>query len=526
VSERSSISMLFFSFLFFSFFLAFSSFLVLNFLCSCSCADDSPKNFDDMGFSFQHPAGWIVNSDSNSHDNEDNEEGNSQASGKLELVGPCVCFSINWTRDPGMSPDTILDQIEKTYDNEEVKVLSAERGEVSMRGERVKGEQMRDERERAKVMSLSYELKGYRSAKRFAVWNSSRSDRLFLASISSSGCSPEQELSTSAANAALFDSLIASFTDREERTQLTLGPKSKDEAWTLVLGDLLSSYHYSQPKTLPARIARVQVLHTLSPINGTYHLDSQEMIRVDLPSDAALRAGSVQSLLLQEGYDARLAQRSGEIGVAVKDSSGRWQLVSVNPAKPEKSVGVLANGTREVLIYENLEELADENRMDIKGLNPDTGNLDTGKLMQKDCEPSRYVELTQPSDIDKSWREDLQKVLENYDYDERYQENVFDCSNTAQICWSVLQGKGYDARLMMSWKGLPLGPHLWVAVPYPYEEGRYVAVETANTDGDMKLVHLGRVVADDDYYRGIMYNSSAQYSRLHPEEGMWLDKKI
>jgi hypothetical protein len=510
-SDRSLISILFFSF-----FLAALSLLVLNFLCSCSCADGGAKGFDEMGFSFQYPAEWSVRSDSNGHSNEDNEEGNSQASGKLEFVGPCICFSINWTRDPGMSPDTILDQIEKTYDNEEVKILSSERGEVSMKGDR----------KQAKVMSLSYELKGCRSAKRFAIWNSSRSDRLFLASISSSGCSPKLDQSTGTVSAALFDSLIASFTDREERTQLTLGPKSKDEAWTLVLGDLLSSYHYSQPETLPARVARIQVLHTLSPINGTYHLDSQEMIRVDLPSDAALRAGSVQSLLLQAGYDARLAQRSGEIGVAVKDPSGRWQLVSVNPAKPEKSVGVLANGTREALIYDSLMELADENRMDIKGLNPGNGDLDTGKLMQKDCEPSRYVELRQPSDIDESWREDLQKVLENYDYDKRYQENVFDCSNTAQICWSILQGKGYDARLMMSWKGHPLGPHLWVVVLYPYEEGRYVAVETANTDGDMKLVHLGRVVEDSDHYRGIMYNSSAQYSRLHPEEGMWLAAKL
>lgn len=498
--------------LFFSFFLALSSLLVLDFLCTCSyAADDGLKNFDDMGFSFQYPAQWSVHSASGDHDHED-EEGNSQASGKLELNGPRVRISINWTRDPGISPETILDQIEKTYNSGEVKIISSKRGEVTMKGEP----------ERARVMSLSYELKDCKSSKRFAVWNSSRSDRLFLASISSPGCSSELEQSTGTASAALFDSLISSFTDREERTQLTLGPRSNDEEWTLVLGDLLSSYHYSQSKTLPARIARVQVLHTLLPVNGTYQLDSQEVIWVDLPNDAALRAGSVQSLLLREGYDARLAQRSGEIGVAVQDPSGSWQLISVNPAKPEKSVGVLANGTREALIYESLEELAEENRMDIKGLNLDTGDIDIDKLMQKDCEPSRYVELMQPSDVDESWEESLQKVLEGYDYDEHYQENVFDCSNTAQICWSVLQGKGYDARLMMSWKGHPLGPHLWVVVPYPYEEGRYVAVETANTDGDMKLVHLGKVATDNDYYRGIMYNSSAQYSRLHPEEGMWL----
>ncbi len=468
-----------------------------------------------MGFSFQYPVEWSLRPASDNLETGKGEGGNenSHASGKLELDGSCVRFSINWTRDPGISPETILDQIEKTYNSGEVKILSSKREEISIRGER----------DRAKVMSLSYELKGYRSAKRFAAWNSSRSDRLFLASLSeSAGCSPEQELQPD--SAAIFDSIVASFSDCEEREQLTLGPKSKDDAWTLVLGDLLTSHRYSQAKTLPARIARVQVLHTLFPINGTYQLDSQETIDVDLPRDAALRAAGVQSLLLQEGYDARLAQRSGEIGVAVKDPSEQWQLISVNPAKPEKSVGVLANGTREALIYKSLEEMADENRMDLKGLDLDT-DLDAGKLMQKDCEPSRCVELTQPSVVNESWKEDLQKVLKGYDYDERYQENVFDCSNTAQICWSILQGKGYDARLMMSWKGHALGPHLWVVVRYPYEEGRYVAVETANTDGGMRLVHLGKVVDGAKYYRGIMYDSSAQYSRLHPEEGMWLAVK-
>ncbi|HSD57860.1 MAG TPA: hypothetical protein VLB04_06730, partial [Methanotrichaceae archaeon] len=197
------------------------SLFALNVLCLDSSADDDVKKFDDMGFSFQYPAEWAVHSASDGQGHED-EEGNSRAAGKLELDGPCVRFSINWTRDPGISPETILGQIEKTYDSGEVKVLSSERGEVSMKGER------------ARVMSLSYELKGCSSAKRFAVWNTSRSDRIFLASISrSAGCSPELEQST--ASAALFDSLVASFSDGGEREQLMLGPKSKDEAWTLVL---------------------------------------------------------------------------------------------------------------------------------------------------------------------------------------------------------------------------------------------------------------------------------------------------
>ncbi len=124
-----------------------------------------------------------------------------------------------------------------------------------------------------------------------------------------------------------------------------------------------------------------------------------------------------------------------------------------------------------------------------------------------------------PSSENKSWTENLQKVLDSYDYGQSYRENVFDCSNTSQICWSILQGKGYDARLMMSYKGHPLDPHMWVVVRYPYEAERYVAIEATNTDKSKKLIHLGMITMKDDYYKGIMYNTSAQFSWLHPEEG-------
>jgi hypothetical protein len=149
------------------------------------------------------------------------------------------------------------------------------------------------------------------------------------------------------------------------------------------------------------------------------------------------------------------------------------------------------------------------------------------EVMQRDCQPSRYVALRPPAEIDPSWLDDLNRTLDELEFSQSYQENVFDCSNTSQIVWSVLEGKGYQARLMMSYKGHPLDPHLWVAVAYPYQRESYVAVETANTDKasagtSKRLVHLGRVTIDERYYTGIMYNSSQQYSRLHPEEGMWL----
>jgi hypothetical protein len=148
------------------------------------------------------------------------------------------------------------------------------------------------------------------------------------------------------------------------------------------------------------------------------------------------------------------------------------------------------------------------------------------EVMQRDCQPSRYVALKAPTEIDSSWMADLNRTLDELEFSQSYQENVFDCSNTSQIVWSMLDGKGYQARLMMSYKGHPLDPHLWVVVLYPHQKERYVAVETANTDRasagpSKRLVHLGRVTTERKYYSGIMYNSSQQYSRLHPEEGMW-----
>ena len=73
---------------------------------------------------------------------------------------------------------------------------------------------------------------------------------------------------------------------------------------------------------------------------------------------------------------------------------------------------------------------------------------------------------------------------------------------------------------MLSYKGHPLEEHMWVVVEAPNEKGRYVAIETANVDENKRLVNLGRVVSDEAYFRGIMYNTSEQFSRLHPEEGI------
>lgn len=397
-----------------------------------------------------------------------------------------------------MDFEEILDQIEKAYNGGDLKVLSSKRGEMRMKDQS------------AKTLNLAYEFKGYGSKKFFAVWNSSRSDRLFLASLS--GCN-----GSDSGHLALFEELIASFADLENRNLAKLGPRPSEDAWPVVLGDLLSSYHYQDVRTLPGRTVHVQVKFELSQQNGNYILDSWEELWTDQPQTAAARAGAVAQILQHAGYEARLVQRSGEIAVAVLDPSKKWQRVSVNPAFPERTVGVLANGTWEALMYRNFADLAEDNEI-VEG-------LDLDKLVKKDCEPSRYAELKATAKTNQSWFDGLREVLESYDYDKYYEESVFDCSNTTQICWSLLQQKGYDARLMMSYKGHPLDPHMWVVVGSPDEPERFAAVETANTDQNKRLVHLGRVVTDAAYFKGIMYNSSAQFSRLHQEEGIWLAPK-
>jgi len=441
------------------------------------------STYHDPDFTIDYPAGWTVSG----------SESVSHVSGSLRTAGPCDRLTLSWIRDPGMDPKEILDQIEKAYNSGDVKVLSSEPGEMKMKDQA------------AKTLNLAYEFNGNAAGKLFAVWNSSRSDRLFLASFSSCNDSARSNL-------ALFKELVASFADLGIREHAMLGPKPLDGAWPQVLGDLLSSYHYKEIRTLPGRTVHVKVGFELSPQDGSYVLDSREELWTDPPETAAARAGAVAQILQQAGYDARLAQARGEIAVAVLDPSKKWLHVSVNPASPERMVGVLANGTMEAVMYRDFADLAQDNGI-VKG-------FDLDRLVQKDCEVSRYVELKAMAETNQSWLDGLREGLESYDYDKYYEENVFDCSNTAQICWSVLQQKGYDARLMMTYKGHPLDPHMWIVVRYLHERGGYVAVETANTDENKRLVHLGRLVEDAAYLKGIMYNSSLQFSRLHPEEGM------
>lgn len=72
---------------------------------------------------------------------------------------------------------------------------------------------------------------------------------------------------------------------------------------------------------------------------------------------------------------------------------------------------------------------------------------------------------------------------------------------------------------MMSYRDHPIRSHIWLMVTHPGDD-KHVAVGMAGADRDMNLVQLGYVTSKAEYYLGIIYNPSAQFSMLHQNEGM------
>lgn len=445
------------------------------------------SDYSGMGLTFQYPSDWAISASG------------SQVSGNISVLDSCGSIAVNWMRDPGLTPESILDQVVKTYNQGEVEILSKDQGKIPVQG----GE--------AETLDLSYKFKDQNAKKNLAAWTSKGSDRLFFASMSS--CSVDHSR-----NEEVFNHIISSFQDQESRAISLEARSVQDDGWAIVLGDLLASYHYLNQTALPSTEVYAEAAHSLIPVNGFFRLMSSEKIRAEMSSEAIIRASVVQKLLQARGYNAALIQKSGQIWVVAEDPSGRWQSVSLNPKEPWRIVGALVVGQDGYsgLMYNTSTKLAEDNSLKM------FGPVDSGEVVQKDCDPPNYSELKGPSQENKTWTDELQRVLDGYSYPKKYQENVFDCSNTSQICWALLMGRGYDARIMFSYKDHPLGRHMWVVVRYPYEDDRYVAVEATNTNRNGDLLHLGRVVLKDDYLKGIMYNTSMQFSWLHPEEGLWL----
>ncbi|MDD1759093.1 MAG: hypothetical protein LUQ44_00650, partial [Methanothrix sp.] len=207
-----------------------------------SAKSDGSDLSSGLDFDFKVLDGWTVSAPTG-----------GPVAGNLSLTDSCARISMNWSRDPGMNLRMILNQIKGAYDGDGVRIISSELGERSSEGRKIE------------TLHLIYEFNGYRNEKRFAIWNSSKSDRLFLASVS--GCN---KIDNKNNNIALFDNFVDSFNDLGDGETVELHYSTPGGAWGIVLGDLLSSYHYTDARTLPGRTVRVSVLHSLTPQNGIF----------------------------------------------------------------------------------------------------------------------------------------------------------------------------------------------------------------------------------------------------------------
>ncbi|MCX8207300.1 MAG: hypothetical protein N3G75_05645 [Methanothrix sp.] len=405
----------------------------------------------------------------------------NEGSGVLTSEAPCMMFNLFWLRDIGVRPESYLDAILQLYNGNGLKIDSHSRFSCSIRSLE------------ARCLDINYSFAGYSARKTFAVWYSPATDRTYIASMES--CYGDTEMLLS----------ILQTISEIDRSRTLAVRKSRNDTWSLLLSDTLSSWRYADPSHLTGGQFLIRTNHTVSE-RGLFSYDS---IDLSLPQDMFMRPAAVFYLLREAGYTPVIMQRQGSVWIAVKVGD-EWQAISLNPLNPDRSVGVqvFEDDWYTGIVYSDPEELAVANSINL--------SVPSGYIVRR-CKPSRYVHLEIDTSTDRS---KLENILAEHSYIPRYREGRFDCSNASQVCWSLLKGMGYDAYLMVGTKDHPLGEHMWVVVR---TEKGYIAIESAMVGSAQNFLKLGSIKSDAAYYKGVMYNSSVHYSLLNPEEGMWLE---
>ena len=438
----------------------------------------------DFGFSFQLPSWYtIVN-------------GNT-SNGHIRMMIHNTIIDISWIRDRGIEPHAILKNI---FNFDKLDASSVEFGTVYV-GSAI-----------GKFMDMPDIDTGFLHSKRSIIWISANSDRLFLASL----CSSKEKYSQSI---KLFDTMIKTFEDDFKFSSFEHRSTIND-SWAIILRDFLSSYRYESKSLASTKEIRMIV----RTYQGKYGCSDQFMPERDISfkfsEEDFIRAAFIWNLLTTKGYDCRFIQKSGRVWVLICDQYDRWQAISPNLADPQRGIGILIepainsefwyNG----IMYDDCLSLAKENSIEIKILEG---------YAKKICEDSRYVELHSPQRRDYPWVRKLEDLIKKNNYKHKYyQENAFVCANTSQILWATLRSNGYDSRIMTGYEGHPLGDHMWVVIKYPNEKEVFIAMEATASDERGRLISLGEIVWSCEYYFGIMYMSSQQFSTLHPKQGMSL----
>ena len=448
-----------------------------------------PKNVEEedryrgANFSIELPPGWNATLEG------DRYEGN------LTLEGACALVHIGWFEDSGLDPDDVLRQVTRAYRSDYLRfsILTAEAGEPVAVGD-----------EKASSLNVYYVYGGQESQKRIAAWSSPISGRFFYASFWSCPESFDENLEK-------FEQVCESFRDEGSERYVDLEPRPVTlDGWGTILSETLASCHFAKVAAQQSPEVEVKVSMKSHREGGlVIQLASEEMVSPTRGGDDPPREGGILKLLQDEGYDVSLLQRGGAPWVVVRGPEGRWQAISSAAAETERGLGTLVSPDEEEwyrgLVVDGPEETA---RGEDEGTSAET-------VIEKDCDPPREVHLEPAAEVNLTWILGLEDLLVLYSYSQEESDPGF--FHGAQVCWALLKREGYDALLVTGYEGHPLSQDMWVLVSHPGEG--YLAVKPTTEDG----VGLGEIVNDAEYFDGVAYETSLQYSCLHPDRGLAID---
>jgi hypothetical protein len=443
------------------------------------------KMYRGANFSFELPPGWNAALEGDRYD------------GNLTLEGTCALVRIGWFEDSGIEPGDVLRQVIRAYRSDYLRfsVLTAEAGEpVTVGGEM------------ASSLNVYYVYGGLKSQKRIVAWPSPVSGRFFYASFWSCPEAWDENLER-------FELVCGSFRDEESERYVELEPRPVIlDGWGTVLFETLASYHFAEVAFPPSPEVGVRVVMRSHREGGTVNqLASEEMISPTRRGGDPPREAAILNLLQDKGYEVSLLQRSGACWVVVRGPEGRWQAISSAAPEAERGLGTLVVPDETEwyrgVVVDGPEEAAREEG---------EGSSDRA-VVEKDCDPPREVHLETVADVNLTWILGLEDILELYSYSQ--EEPDPGCSfHGAQVCWALLKREGYDALIVTGYEGHPLRQEMWVLVSHP-GEGHVAVRPEASGDGG----GIGEIVSDAERFNGIAYDTSLQYSCLHPDRGLAID---
>lgn len=442
------------------------------------------ERYRGTNFSLEIPPGWDVTSDG------DRYEGN------LTLEGDSALVRIGWFEDFGINPESCLRQVIRAYRSEYLRfsVLTAEQGDPVVVGD-----------QKASSLNIYYRYGGQGAQKRIVAWCSPISGRFFYTSFWSSPEVWDENLER-------FEQVLESFRDEISESYVELGPRPATlDGWGTVLSETLSSYHFAGVAPQPNPMVAVKVSLVGHRVGGEVdQIASEEILSLARRTGDPPREAVLQKLLQEAGYGVAILRWRGAYWVVAQDTEGGWQAISSAAPGTDRGLGTLV-GPEEAEWYRGLVVEVPAGGM--AGEGEDGSSART--VIEKDCDPPRLVHIEPLAEVNLTWILGLVNLLDRYSYT---QEGPDPGSfQRSQVCWALLEREGRDARLLAGYQGHPLGRRMWVVVSHPGEG--YVAVDPAAGDGG----GLGEIVSGAGYFEGVAYETSIQYSCLHPDRGLFID---